>query len=163
VLALALVAPAAAQTIATGGDSPSLPGIYGPEHLASSYQPIRDQYLSSLLGLGVNIYLRGPGHMALGYAEPDGPLRAIDLSQPVFQWIYALRLSAGTGIVTAQMARSAYVLAHELGHVNARNHHSEDQANAWAAAHFGRVLSALGLDRGTRRTIAALARRQLLI
>ena len=49
--------------------------------------------------------------MALGYAEPDGPLRAIDLSQPVYQWIYALKVSAGAGIVTPQMARSAYVLA----------------------------------------------------
>jgi predicted Zn-dependent protease len=61
------------------------------------------------------------------------------------------------------MARSAYVLAHELGHVNAHDHHSEDQANAWAAAHLGQVLSALGLDRHVRREIVALARRRLLI
>jgi hypothetical protein len=75
--------------------------------------------------------------MARGYADPDEPVRAVDLSQPVYQWIYALVLSARSGIVTARMARSAYVLAHELGHVNARDHHSEDQANAWAKAHFG--------------------------
>jgi hypothetical protein len=101
--------------------------------------------------------------MARGYADPDEPVRAVDLSQPVYQWIYALVLSARSGIVTARMARSAYVLAHELGHVNARDHHSEDQANAWAKAHFGQVLSALGLERKARRDIVALARRQLLI
>lgn len=131
--------------------------------MSPGYRPIRDRYLSSLLGIGVNIDLRGPGHMARGYADPDEPVRAVDLSQPVYQWIYALVLSARSGIVTARMARSAYVLAHELGHVNARDHHSEDQANAWAKAHFGQVLSALGLDRKARRDIVALARRQLLI
>lgn len=164
-LALAAIAPAAARTIAAaeGGSSVSQATIYRPVPLAQRYAPIRERYLSSLLGLGVNVFLPTTDHRAAGYADPNSPQRTIDLSAQTYESIYALSLFGNQGLVTPQMARAAYVLAHELGHLNAADHQSEDEANAWAAAHFDRVLVSLGLNRAARRAVLRLARLELLV
>lgn len=130
-----------------------------PETYSQSYAPKRDQLLSKLLGLGVSVYQRTPGHMAQGYA--DRAQRNIDLAQPAYENLYALQALGNQGRITQRMARSAYVAAHEMGHVNRGN--SEDAANAWAAHHFGSVLRRLGLSRAARRQVIRDDQRQLLI
>jgi hypothetical protein len=160
-LALALSAAAGARTmgLAEAGRPVSEAALYRPAPLVSNYRPMRDAYLSRLLGLGVNVFLPTLDHPAAGYADPN----AIDLSERTYEWIYALGLFGNQGLITPQMARSAYVLAHELGHLNAKDHQSEDEANAWAAVHFDRVLVELRLKPAARRAVLRLARRELLV
>jgi len=165
VLALAFVAPSGARTLGLveGGKPISQATVYRPVPTAQSYRPVREMYLSVRLGLEVNVFLPSRDHPASGYADPNSPQRSIDLSERTYEWIYALGLFGNQGLVTPQMARSAYVLAHELGHLNARDHRSEDEANAWAGAHFGQVLVELGLNPAARRVVVRLARRDLLV
>ena len=137
-------------------------GPYGDEQMDASDKPVKDEYLSGRLGVNVRVFKRGAGHMAHGYADPDVPVaeRGVDVSQPDLERIYQLLTPHARVQITPTMARSAYVLAHELGHLNARDHHNEDQANAWAAANFGRVLKRLGLGLRDRREVVRLARQQ---
>lgn len=143
-----------ARVLARGGVDP----YRRREQLGEGYAPIRDPYLSGLLGLGVSVYQRSPGHMAHGYADVGE--RNINLAQPDFEQLSALR-NFGNQRVTPRMARAAYEAAHEMGHVHRGN--SEDAANAWGAAHLGSVLRRLGLGRSARRQVIALDRRQLLL
>jgi hypothetical protein len=162
VLALAVVATAGARTLGLAEAGRPVT-IYRTEPLAQAYRPVRDAYLSMILGLGVNVFSPSLDHRASGYADPNAPRRSVDLSVQTYDGIAALRFFGNQGLVTPLMARSAYVLAHELGHLNARDHGSEDEANAWAAVHFQQVLVSLGLSPAACRAVVRLARRELLV
>src|SRR5689334_9313779 len=101
VLALAVVATAGARTLgsAEAGRPLSQGAVYLPRPLVQAYRPVRDAYLSMILGLGVNVFSPSLDHRASGYADPNAPQRSVDLSVQTYDGIAALRFFGNQGLV----------------------------------------------------------------